>query len=271
MRARSTRFRLATWRPRLELLRNSSCVRSRTALFQLRVGLLEGLLGALARRDVLKENGQAPVFGGIGLDVEPRVPGAVIILELHRHLFGHGPAQLELERGAPRGGKQLPVGLADLVLPPDAVDALGLGVHVGVAPVPVQRDEAVGDALQDRDRALVRLPRLGEQLALPAGRLAADAGHLQVGAHPGEQFPAAERLDHVVIGHRDQALDARLLPAPGREQHHGRGLGRGGGARAASRPNPSRPGIITSASTRSGGHARATASATTPSDASSTS
>ena len=78
-------------------------------------------------------------------------------------------------------------------------------------------------------------------------------------AHARHQLARGERLDQVVVGAGRQPLDARLL-AGARRQHDDRDVRGAGVARAAPRssPKPSRPGIITSVSTRSGGARRAT-------------
>ena len=50
-------------------------------------------------------------------------------------------------------------------------------------------------------------------------RLRRDPLELEVGLHPGQQLPAGERLDQVVVGAGLEALDRRLLTGARRHQH----------------------------------------------------
>ena len=99
-------------------------------------------------------------------------------------------------------------------------------------------------------------PRLQRQVDLAQGlhRFAAQAGHGEVGADPGQQLAGRERLGQIVVGAGVDAFDPGLLAGTGRQQDHRAVAQSWGSARSArSRPNPSRRGIITSDSTRSGG------------------
>ncbi len=50
-------------------------------------------------------------------------------------------------------------------------------------------------------------------------------GQLHAGPRPGQQLGRGERLDHVVVGARPQALDGRLRPGPRGQQEHRHGCG----------------------------------------------
>ena len=118
------------------------------------------------------------------------------------------------------------------------------------------------------------LTRASNRAWLCAQRLAGlppQPGHLQVGRHPGQQLPGAERLDQVVVGPGLHPLDPALLAGAGR-QHDDRHVRACAGSARSSRssPNPSSRGIITSVRTRSGGRSRAAASAASPSGTAST-
>src|SRR5262249_32749121 len=157
-------------------------------------GLAEYTFRHLAGGDVVVKDRNSPVLGRVSPVMKPGVPGFVIKLELYGHLLGHRPTQFGLEHRTARRGEQLPLRLADLVLAPDAVAALGLGVYVGETPLAVEGDEGVGDALEDGGRFLLRFADLVLQFALPPGRLASDAGHFHVGARPRQQLPRAKRF-----------------------------------------------------------------------------
>ena len=134
-------------------------------------------------------------------------------------------------------------------------------------------DAEVGVDQVDADR---RLPQERLELVAPVAQrllgVAPQPRQLELRRHAGEQLAGAERLDQVLVGAGAEPLDARLLAGPRREQDDRDRRGVAASARiAAIRPKPSRPGIITSASTRSGGRARMLASAAWPSATASTS
>ena len=104
-----------------------------------------------------------------------------------------------------------------------------------------------------------------------ARRLAPHPRHLQVGVDPGDQLARRERLGQIIVGAGVQSFDARLFAGPRGEQDH-RQIAQLRVARSSrSRPKPSRPGIMTSVSSRSGFLARIAASAAWPSETVSTS
>src|SRR5262245_233104 len=75
--------------------------------------------------------------------------------------------------------------------------------------------------------------------------------------HPRRQLASAERLDDVVVGAGAEPEDSRVL-AGARRQHQDRTVSvRGWRFSSRSSAKPSRPGIITSLTTRSGGGATA--------------
>jgi hypothetical protein len=98
--------------------------------------------------DVANEGRQAAVRRRVRLEREPASPRFVAVLEVDRHLLGHGAPELGFEGGADNGRKQLPHVAAEHIGAAEPVDALGLGVDVHDAPVAVVSDEAVGDALE---------------------------------------------------------------------------------------------------------------------------
>ena len=157
----------------------------------------------------------------------------------------------------PEGGRALAVGRGHRrVLAGGEAQRRGESrVHLDGAALGIERD---ADA--DRDDGEQRL-ELGDAIAQvavgPGQALLAgppDTGQLQRGADAGQQLARAERLHQVVVGAGLEAVDARLLAGPRRERRSP-GMRRSAASarivRSSSRP--SRRGIITSASSRSGG------------------
>ncbi len=130
------------------------------------------------------------------------------------------PAEFLFEPGAQRGWKQLPVDSAKHLLARSPISPLGLRVHISEPPVAVQREESVGDALED-------VLGLGSEVPLARGGDAVDAGQLQVGGDPRQEFSRAEGLDEVVVRSGFQTFDPRFFPRTGREKDHRNRGGRG--------------------------------------------
>jgi hypothetical protein len=105
-----------------------------------------------------------------------------------------------------------------------ADQALGLGIDVGVTPLPVEDHQAIGDALIGASD--------------PVHGLTPDAGHIQVGADARQQLAGAERLDQVVVGAGLQPLHARLLAGAGRQEDHRDRAGPGVGPQRAQQAEP---------------------------------
>ena len=136
-------------------------------------------LGALAVADAAVVDRQ-PAVGRIRVRLDPFVAALEAGLELHVVALAHRLVVAVVERGADHGGEELPHP------PPEDVLTLQHGsqlrsheperqvVDVRVAPLPVDGDKRVGDALEDRlDPSLRRSRLLLRALAL--GHVAVDA------------------------------------------------------------------------------------------------
>jgi hypothetical protein len=153
--------------------------------------------GAAGGGDVLEVDGEAG-GGGVGADVIPGVERrGVALLELDGLPVVHG-AVVEGVEVEVAGGRELgPDVLAEEVGAGAPEHALGAGVEVGEAPVPVEREGRVADALDDPRDALLGG---GVGGGLRGRKRAARVGDVRRGIVGGER--GRERGDPILNGRR---------------------------------------------------------------------
>ena len=95
-------------------------------------------------------------------------------------------------------------------------------------------------------------PTLAAQSFFAFRSFAAKIGHFDMHSHARQQFARRKRLDEIVVGVGLETFHARRFARPRRQQDDWRAGESRVIANARNRPNPSRCGIITSASTRAG-------------------
>jgi hypothetical protein len=119
----------------------------------------------VARAHILEVD-REPVVERISADLEPGVQRRVILLELHRLVLRHGLAVLQVEGGANGFGKLFPDIATDQLSGVAIQQQFRPRVQVSETPIPIEREEGVGNAAQDAGQALGGVPQceLGLQL-----------------------------------------------------------------------------------------------------------
>ena len=186
------------------------------------VAVLAGLqcgIGALALADVVKKDRDAAARR-VDAVLEPAIVGRVVLLDKHIAAFAHGLLVGMIEGLAHAFGKLGPDMLADEFVAAAPEDLRGVFVHVGVAPIPVERHEGIADALEDVCNLFAG--GLGRRLHLLAlGQVGNGANHAQcaAGGIATDDFAARQDpfrtavlaqhavLDNVMVG---AAVEVRL-------------------------------------------------------------
>ena len=111
------------------------------------------LLGPLPFGDVMEEDGEA-VGRGKDAVFEPAIPGLVAALHVNEDLLRHRPLIGEVKRLSNAFREFRPDMAAEEVFRTASEQAGRLRVHVGVAPVPVEGDEAIAHTLENVSKVL---------------------------------------------------------------------------------------------------------------------
>ncbi len=181
----------------------------------------ERSLRALPLRDVADVDGD-PVLERVGQDLEPDAERLAELLEGLDGPLRHRPVEELVAEGIRRCGELVPEPQADQVLPaaPEPLEVLPrLRVQEGEPPLAVDREEGVGDAVEDLRRLLVRLLELdlgplaiGDVLE---GALVADDLAARVADRP-RRVPDPDRgavlAPHLDLEAADEAVPLDQLP-----------------------------------------------------------
>lgn len=186
--------------------------------------------GHFARADVAEVDRQALV-GRIGVDLDPDAQRRVVLLEADRDVITHRVAVVELERAAHGRLEFVPDDGAEQLGAAAAQGALGFAVEVSEAPVAVEHEEAVGDALERCGQAIGEAEqRAVGQFAL--GDVMQRAAQDRLGALARVQVRARVHLAHAGVCVQAVLEIDRDAVAPGTRERGGQrralvGVGQG--------------------------------------------
>src|SRR3954452_9533698 len=176
------------------------------------------LFDLLTLRHVLIKDRNATVAAGGEPDLEPALPGHVVVLELDGNALFHRTPVVGLEFSAFQVAEDIPKVPSTQLRPRHVQSPFGFDIHVREPPVPVECEKGVADTFKNCGTAFASGLGFSAQRTFVFGGFAAQAAHGKVRPDPGKEFSGGKRLNHVVVGASLQAFNTRVFPCAGREQ-----------------------------------------------------